>query len=301
MAARPGRRTGWRNLHGLPEWRRALALFGLSASALAAGPRLETSPPELFAPGVASTQYSEVRLTLSPDGATALWFARDRPGGPGGYDIWMSRRSGASWGDATPVDFNSPQRDFDPAFSADGRFVYFCSDRPGGLGGDDIYRVPVTSSGFGTPEPLDGSINSPGNEWAPMLSRQNGLLFSSNGRGGTGRMDLFIAQPRGRIFSAAAPVSGALNSAADEFDATFLDDGKAILFSRAANLESDTVWLYIAFRKAKSYDAGTKLSESINVPDKSSYAPMIDWSQPDRFTFTRAGELYLARFRMKSP
>ncbi len=134
-----------------------------------------------------------------------------------------------------------------------------------------------------------------------MLSRGNELLFSSNGRGGVGRMDLFIAQPRGRTFAAAAPVTGTLNSAADEFDATFLEDGKAILFSRAAKLETDTVWLYVAFRDAKTYDAGTKLSESLNVPEKSSYAPMIDWSQPDRFTFTRAGELYLVRFRMKSP
>lgn len=282
------------------EWRRALALLGLPVAALTADPRLETSPPELFAPGVASTQYSEVRLTLSPDGATALWFARDRPGGPGGYDIWMSKHSATGWGEPTPVTFNSPQRDFDPAFSADGHFVYFCSDRPGGLGGDDIYRVPVTSSGFGTPEALSSAVNSAGKEWAPMLSGDNQLLFSSNGRGGAGRMDLFIAQQRGGRFSAATPVPGTLNSAADEFDATFLDDGKAILFSRAANLETDTVWLYIAARDTSAYDGGTKLSESFNVPDKSSYAPMIDWSQPDRFTFTRAGELYLARFRMKS-
>ncbi len=105
----------------------------------------------------------------------------------------------------------------------------------------------------------------------------------------------------GRRFSAATPVPGNINSAADEFDATFLEDGKTILFSRAANLEIDTVWLYIAARDTRAYDGGTKLPESFNVPDKSSYAPMIDWSQPDRFTFTRAGELYLARFRMKSP
>ena len=71
--------------------------------------------------------------------------------------------------------------------------------------------------------------------------------------------------------------------------------------SRAASLETDTVWLYVAFLGAKAYDAGSKLSESFNLPEKSSYAPMIDWSQPQRFTFTRGGELYLARFRMQSP
>lgn len=34
-----------------------------------------------FLPGIASTEFSEIRLTLSPDGNTALWFSRDRPGG----------------------------------------------------------------------------------------------------------------------------------------------------------------------------------------------------------------------------
>ena len=69
--------------------------------------------PERFAPGIASTSHSEVRLTISPDGHTALWFSRNRPGGPGGYDIWMSRRTGDGWGAAEPVPFNSPGRDFD--------------------------------------------------------------------------------------------------------------------------------------------------------------------------------------------
>lgn len=231
---------------------------------------------------------------------TALWFARDRPGGPGGYDIWMSRRRDQGWSEPTPVGFNSPHRDFDPAFSADGRFVFFSSDRPGGAGGDDIYRVSVSASGFGAPEALGAEVNSAGNEWAPMLSRGNLLLFSSDGRGGRGRMDLFIAHPLGAGgFDPAKPVSGALNTGADEFDATFLDDD-AILFSRAPDLAKDTVSLYVALRTAAGYDSGTKLPESINVAGKSSYAPMIDWSTTDRFTFTRAGELYLTRYRLRA-
>ena len=52
----------------------------------------------MFAPGIGSTEYSDVRLTISPDGRTALWFSRDRPGGAGGYDIWKSRRVGRRLG-----------------------------------------------------------------------------------------------------------------------------------------------------------------------------------------------------------
>jgi TolB protein len=258
-------------------------------------------PLELFAPGIASTRYSEVHLTLSPGGKTALWFTRDRPGGPGGYDIWMSRHDGSGWSAATPVSFNSPQRDFDPAFTADGRDVYFCSDRPGGWGGDDLYRVAVTPDGFGKPELLDDAVNSAGNEWAPMLSKQNILLYSSNGRGGQGGFDLFISGPPklGR-FPAARAVPGEINTDADEFDATFLDDSRIIIFSRAPDLDKDTVWLYAAVRGGGAYDTGVKLPEAINLSDKSSFAPMIDWSRTGRITFTRAGDLYLLRLRVDS-
>ena len=157
-----------------------------------------------FAPGIASTEFSEVRLTLSPDGNTALWFSRDRPGGPGGYDIWMSRKVGDEWSRAVPVSFNSPTRDFDPAFSPDGAYVYFCSDRDGGIGGDDVYRVPIVRDDFGSAENLGANVNSPGNEFAPMLSRDhNQLLFSSDRPDGAGGHDLFIALYRDNRFDVA--------------------------------------------------------------------------------------------------
>ena len=132
-----------------------LAVIGAACAARSPRQIEVIGTAELFAPGVVSTERSEVRLTISPDGRTALWFSRDRPGGPGGYDIWISRHTAAGWGQPAPVPFNSPQRDFDPAFSADGRYVYFCSDRPGGMGGDDLYRVAVTTQGFGEPEHLE--------------------------------------------------------------------------------------------------------------------------------------------------
>jgi TolB protein len=114
---------------------------------------------QMFAPGIASTEFSDLRLTLSPDGRTAMWFSRNRPGGAGGYDIWMSRKNANGWATAVPAPFNSSARDFDPAFSADGRYLYFCSDRAGGAGGDDLWRVRVTARGFEAPENLGAAVN----------------------------------------------------------------------------------------------------------------------------------------------
>jgi TolB protein len=259
-----------------------------------------------FAPDIISTKYSDVRLTISPDGNTALWFSRNRPGGPGNYDIWMSRRASGGWHDATAVSFNSPSRDFDPAFSRDGRFVYFSSDRPGGRGGDDIYRVAVTSKGFGTPESLGDAVNSSGNEWAPMVFGRT-LLFSSNGHGGAGRMDLFTAVDRRGRFENIKPLPGLVNTPADEFDATFLRDGVSIIFTRADDLTKDPVALYYGARIDGLYTRGNRLFDEINTPKSDTYAPMLDWSDPNYITFTtrrpadnlRGADLYRVEARVR--
>jgi TolB protein len=264
------------------------------------------APAEMFAPGIASTPFSDVRLTLSPDGRTALWFSRDRPGGPGGYDIWMSRRSSQGWGAAEPAPFNSAVRDFDPAFTADGRYVYFCSDRGGGLGGDDLWRVRVGVNDFHEPENLGAAVNSHRNEWAPMLSPDGRvLLFSSDGRPGARRMDLFTARAAGHGFAVATPVPGELNTAQDEFDATFLADGRSIVFSRARNIAVDDVRLFHSAPRAGRHAYGEPLPESVNTASSDTYAPMLDWSRRHSLTFTtrrpagstRGVDVYVVRYR----
>lgn len=260
---------------------------------------------ELFAPGIASTRHAEVRLTISPDGKTALWFSRDRPGGAGGYDIWMSRLSAEGWGAATPVSFNSPVRDFDPAFSYDGLFVYFCSDRPGGLGGDDIYRVAVTKTGFGDPENLGISVNSIGAEFAPMLSGDGErLLFSSDRTGGAGGHDLYSARRADDRFAPALPLAGTVNSASNEFDATFLYDDATLVFARVQDFSEGQVNLFVSRATGGRYESGTRLPDIVNDQAGSTYGAMLDWSAPGRLLFSarrdeaHGMDLYSVHYRL---
>ncbi|PJL11293.1 hypothetical protein B9Y66_19890 [Stenotrophomonas maltophilia] len=260
---------------------------------------------ERFAPGIVSTRYSEIRLTLSPDGRAALWFSRDRPGGAGGYDIWISRLQHDQWSVARPVPFNTPGRDFDPAFTADGRFVLFCSDRPGGMGGDDLYKVPVQGLQFGVAEHLGSAVNSPANEFAPMLAPDGGtLLFSSDRAGGAGGHDLYVARLDGGQLQPARPVAGAINTAAQEFDATFLGDGRTIVFARAQDFGSSRVEQFAARAFGDRYEPGTRLPAPINDGANDSYGAMLDWSRPGTLTYSARGgdgaslDLYRVSYRL---
>jgi len=262
-----------------------------------------TSVAELVAPGVVSSERVEVRLAVSPDGAVMLWGSTDRPGGPGGWDIWMSRRDGATWGAPVAAPFDSAANDFDPAFSRDGRWVYFFSNRPGGFGGDDIYRAPVRGAGFGPVEHLGPEVNTPGDEWAPAPSPDGAsLLFASNRPGG--KHDLFVARVRGDGFAPAEPLPGAVNTAAaDEFDATFLSDGSSIVFSRSTDVENDPIALYFAARGASGYEAGTLLPAAVNVAGGATLGPSVDPSDPAVLYFSgkrpesSAGKLDIYRVR----
>jgi hypothetical protein len=251
-----------------------LLLTLAACSAKPAGPPFAGEAATLVGDGV-STAGSEIRLAASPDGALRIWGSTDRPGGPGGWDLWLSRRTGDSWSTPEPAPFDSPANDFDPAFSADGRFVYFFSNRDGGAGGDDIYRVPIDGAVFGAVEHLGAEINTAGNEWAPSPALDgSGLLFATNRV--PGKHDLYFAPARGTGFGPATLLPGAINTPdADEFDATYLADG-AIVFSRSRDVENDPIELFLARRGPDGYAAGTRLPNTINVDGGYTLGPSID-------------------------
>lgn len=94
---------------------------------------------------------------------------------------------------------NSPYNDNHPAISKDGLSLYITSDRPGGLGGSDIWvshRATVDDP-WDTPLNLGPNINSAGNEAAPTFTPDgHHMYFHSTGRGGCGLADIFDARRR---------------------------------------------------------------------------------------------------------
>ncbi len=118
---------------------------------------------------------------------------------------------------ATPLPFNDPAYSFaHPCISEDGNTLYFVSDKPGGYGGTDIYRVVRTNGTWGKMFNLGPVINSAENETFPFFIN-NTLYFASSGHGGLGGLDLFESKQTVNGFSPPVNLGYPINSTADDF------------------------------------------------------------------------------------
>jgi Tol biopolymer transport system component len=242
----------------------------------------------LWLPDLVSTPNAEVRLTFSPDGKRMLWGAIDWPEGRGSWDVYESRQTAAGWSKPVTVPFDSTAKEFDPSFAPDGSGVFFFSDRDGGSGKEDLYFAPFdpAKQQYQAAKNLGPVVNTPGEEWAPVLSRDGQrLLFTSDGHRGAGKHDLFIATRRGDAWVDVTNLA-AVNSADDELDAAFLEDDRSIVFARGD--VATTVDLYVAeFRDGKLQPA-VRLSDAVNSTQAgvSTFGPAISAHDPGALYFT---------------
>jgi hypothetical protein len=231
-----------------------------------------------------STRDAELRGSVAPDGKRMVW-GSDRAGAMGGSDLWQARNQDGRWLDPQPLPFNTAALEAEPTFSADGRWLYFVSDRAGGAGGRDLYRVAVREGGYGEPESLGAAINTDADEGSPLPSADGQwLLFASNGGHGQGGYDLKLARWRGDRFVLHGPVPG-VNSGHDEFDAAWLDGGRALAFARG-DAESGSVRVYVAACDGRQYAGAVPWTLSFNTADGYTRAVVADPSRPGEGTVT---------------
>ncbi len=175
------------------------------------------------AEGDINTAHDEGIVSFSPDGHTMyLTRARREQDADTGVEICTSQRSDARWSAPVRLDVSADTLSSygHPAVSPDGTWLYFTSDRPGGYGGKDLWRVSLKERAS-VPENLGDFINTPGDEMFPYVRDDSVLYFASNGHASLGGLDIFRAemQPSGSwlVTNMGVPV----NSSADDFGITF--------------------------------------------------------------------------------
>jgi len=135
-------------------------------------------------------------LVENDEGNSLLFFVSTRPGGPGGFDIYVSAIANRSFGPATLVqELNSAANDRRPSVRFDGLEVIFDSDRPGSAGADLwMSSRERVSQPWSNPVNLGSSLNSEADDIQPYLAAEGQtLIFASNRSGGFGDHDLYMS------------------------------------------------------------------------------------------------------------
>ncbi len=198
--------------------------------------RARCPEPTLVEPGKFSLpELQEYRLSFTPDGNTAF-FARGEILFPFSRQatIYLSRRRGGVWSEPEVAPFSGTYPDLDPFVSSDGKLLYFSSIRPvaGQERADvDLWVVSIEGDGFGAPENLGESVNSPADELYPTVTRNGDVYFASDRGDGMGSFDLWRTR---RSQGAAEPenLGPTLNSPGLEFNPWVSAHGELLLFTR---------------------------------------------------------------------
>jgi len=137
-------------------------------------------------------EYSIGHPCFNADG-TELYFSSDMPGGYGGSDIYVSKKTGNDWG--KPVNLgpsvNSNGNELFPFLHSDS-LLYFSSSGWGGLGGLDIYTTHRENESWTQAENAGSPINGTFDDFGVWISADSRSGFiSSNRNGGAGNDDVY--------------------------------------------------------------------------------------------------------------
>jgi len=198
-----------------------------------------------------NTQAGESGPCISPDGLS-LYFASNRPGGQGDYDIWLATRKTTDEPWEEPVNLgpalNSWAYDNHPSISADGLSLYFDSRRPnasGSLGNNDLYVTKRQSlaDGWGIPVNLGATINTSNIEYSPYILPDGLTLFFDSRI--TDR-DLWMATRKSAAddWAQAASLGPPMNTRYIDTDPTLWVDGCIIYFvsTRPGGIGRFDIW-----------------------------------------------------------
>lgn len=149
--------------------------------------------------------------------------------------LFFSEYHNGHWSVPAGFAHNDSKYNFtDPHISPDGKTLLFVSDKPGGMGGYDIYRTFLVEGQWTSPENLGDNVNTSHDETFPFLY-YNTLYFSSDGHPGLGGLDIFSTIISDNYVSETKNVGYPLNSGGDDFGFVLQNGSQGFFSSNRLN------------------------------------------------------------------
>jgi OmpA-OmpF porin, OOP family len=197
-------------------------------------PRGRWGEPESLSKNI-NTRLNEGTCTISADGRKLIFTSCVGRQGYGSCDLFQSVRIGDEWTEPKNLgqNVNSTEWESQPSLSADGRTLYFVSDRRGGVGRRDIWVSNLDEKGDWTRAKNAGKpINTVYDEISPFIHVNNRVLyFASNGLVGFGGYDIFFSERDSLAWSNPQNIGSPINNHEDQFSLFITADGKKGYYS----------------------------------------------------------------------
>ncbi|MGK7389455.1 MAG: OmpA family protein [Candidatus Cyclobacteriaceae bacterium M2_1C_046] len=179
-----------------------------------------------------NSQYNIGTAGLSADGQRMIIFIG---GANNSGNLYFIDKSGENWSNPTVLNdkVNSRHMETTASITPDGKTIYFASNRPGGFGGYDIYRIKMQENNtWEDPENLGAKINTAANEDAPFIHPdQWTLFFTSDGHNTMGGRDIYVTRLFNNEWTSPENMGYPINTTANDNYFTLTADGRKGYFS----------------------------------------------------------------------
>jgi len=257
-------------------------LFSQSAPTIYLNQMAPGANPELFAAGKVSDAMANRDFTISPAGDEIFYTVQQR-------DFLSStiiriRKLNGSWREPEIAPFSGKYNDLEATFSADGKRLFFSSNRPVVAGVEkedfDIWYTDLREDKWSEPVHLDSPVNSAKDEFYPSVARNGNLYFTTQLEGGKGKEDIVVCIWRDGKYSSPESLPEAINTAGFEFNAFVDPDEQFLIFTGYARKDGfGSGDLYISRKDASgNWTTSMNMGKLVNSANMD-YCPFVSWDK----------------------
>jgi WD40-like Beta Propeller Repeat len=247
--------------------------------------KIPPATASLFNEIAVNTALRERDFALSPDG-TELFYTLQAPQGNFQTILYLTKDSKGKWSKPEIAPFAGKYSDLEPAFTADGKKLFFASNRPltGHATKDfDIWCVEKKGNKWSEPFNLGEPVNTSTDEFYPSITLSGNLYFTAAYKNAVGKEDIYLSTFVKGKYMTPVPLDTAVNSLTYEFNAFVSPDEQFIIFTSYGRTDDKGRGdLYMSMKDSVGKWQPARNLALLNS-DKMDYCPFVSFDKKKLF------------------